>query len=207
MKYQCIALDFDDTLAYFSDKREGLWQIFRDLGFSDAQIQEAYEMSRKQYGHLGSSLIEELSKIKDVREMEPAVIEKVNEWAQTEVRLFDDVMPVIAKLEKDYATVIVTAGFTGLQKIKLMATPLKALKVIVTEGSKVTAIKELLERFGSPILFVDDKPSVFEDLVKNGITQEEVTMVQISRDGAFQRYSTENDFKQVVSLSEILDYI
>ncbi len=128
---------------------------------------------------------------------------------RTALKLFPEVEQMITEWKTKVPIAIVTHGVPEVQKAKLLATKIFHTHFFVTENhQKGDALKELLQKYTAPIVFIDDKPLEFENVLAHGISQDEVKMILIDRKGKFpdekryEKISSLNDPK----LSKILGF-
>ena len=79
--------------------------------------------------------------------------------------------------------VILTAGNTEYQTQKVVATcmPHDGFIVVSHECEKLGVVRRLLTQYGAPVLLIEDRPSVLDSMIENGLTKNEVITVRLFR--------------------------
>lgn len=207
MKPSCIALDFDQTLAYYEGGYSGLFNIFVSRGVPQQIIEEAYWESRA----IGSSIDTLLTCLKRRGAFafdEKTVKKEFNEWISQSLRLYTDAISLIERIKRsDTPLVLVTAGNPIHQKTKveLMNIPYDKLFLVAMRDGKSKVIRELMKVYGTPILYVDDSVEQLDGVRHMGIQENEVHTFRISRpDGMYRRKESKFSHKEISDLHSIL---
>jgi len=166
MKYTCFALDFDNCLAYHKDGRERLLKMFTALGFDYSTVKRAYRDAVDD-ANLSVNAIASAIERETGRQIDQSGLQdKFDEWISSAPTLFPDVSAFLGTLESlKIPTAIVTYGRPDLQQKKVDLADIKYDKIFITDevGKKFTVLKNLLDTYGAPIAFVDDRPDELDN--------------------------------------------
>ena len=177
MDISCIAIDLDATLCRFQGGKEGLFSIFVCPQASENDIREIYERVKKSHGFsiakMQRGVEEKIGKKFDTAEVE----QKFSEWLKRSLVLYPDSIPFLTNCKTCGLPIcIVTFGDTQFQKQKVAALniPYDELFVTEKENGKPRIILELIKKYGSAVVFIDDKPSELDRVRDQGKDQSDV---------------------------------
>ncbi len=166
MKPACVAFDLDYTLSYFQGGYEGLFEIFRKRGVGDAAIAQAYGEA-KTNGFTIEKLIDLAAQDGAPLDRGP-IADEFRLWLKSALALYPDVLPFLERLrsERHLPVAIVTFGHPNHQeeKMRLLAFPYDRFVCVPETNAKHPALSELVDAYGSPILYVDDKASELDHI-------------------------------------------
>ncbi len=207
MDISCIAIDLDATLCRFQGGKEGLFSIFVCPQASENDIREIYERVKKNQGFsiakMQRGVEEKIGKKLDTAKVE----QKFSEWLKHSLVLYPDSIPFLARYKAHgHPICIVTFGDTQFQNQKVVALSIPHDKLFVTEkeDGKPRIIRELLKKYGSAVVFIDDKPSELDRIRDQGIDESDVITVQIYReDGPYGGEEPRFEHRKVSSLFDV----
>lgn len=203
MKPTCLALDFDGTLAYFSGGKDDLYTIFTDAGIPMTLAREAYEAVRENGFSIGKMIDYVLDKTDVVIDAD-LLFRKNMQRVQDQLHLYPDAQRFTTKIEIPVA--IVTFGDEANQQFNInkVGIVFNELHAVQSPNSKHAALKHLVETYGAPVLFVDDKASELDAVRDAGLDESQVTTVRIVRDGGEHNFQqAAHEHKTISSLDEL----
>ncbi len=157
---KCIASDFDFTLSHFrTPLAVGFFNIFRKRGMSDEDIWKMREEAEARRGFSLNTFIDIARESKGLVFEDKAEIQaEFNVWIESVV-LYPDSAPFLKKWFGSIPIAIVTAGDQKYQskKVALVGIKYNELHVVTPPRKKWQVLDELLSRYGSPLLFLEDK--------------------------------------------------
>jgi len=181
----CIAFDFDSTLSRILGGLQGIFAIFIKRDVPKELVKECYEESKKDGGFNIQGLLEKI-KLKTQKSFDDNVIFfEFDEWVKSSIALYPESISVISDLKKQKIPVaIVTRGDQSYQKRKIELTRVlyDELYIVSGESGKCKALRELMQKYGNPVLFIDDDPRDLDLIREHGISENEVTTILILRD-------------------------
>lgn len=183
MNFTCLAIDFDNCLAYYNDDRAGLFKIFTDIGFSEENARMAYKGVDDTVGVSLNSISSSLEKIAGVKINAGDLKNKFDQWIEGAVSVFPDVNQFLSEAKSmGIPITIITYGNDDFQKQKIKISKIIYDDVVVTNvpGGKYLVLGELLKRFGPTIAFVDDKPEELDN-VRERFSEKEIGVFRIIR--------------------------
>lgn len=163
----CIVIDFDGTLASFLSGREGFFDIFIKRGVPENVVKESYETVKASKGFSIESLCNMLN-TKGFSLSKDALESDFETWVQKDLALYPDSMMAVKNWKKQGIPIIIlTAGeeVTQRQKVAVTQIPYDELCVVPTAKEKVAEVSRLLEKYGKPLLMLDDRADIL-DMVK-----------------------------------------
>ena len=206
MKPTCLSLDLDNTICYLEGGREAFLDIFAAYDIPRKQLEEIYNHLR--YGE-GFSPKEFLAALVaqgftlDVNSVE----KKLTALHRKSLKLYEDAAWLTHK-EKTPSAVpiaIVTAGHPDYQQEKCDLLGIRADHIFVVAPSegKTAPLRELIARYGTPIIHTDDKLEELDRIRDAGLTEKEVITIALLRDPKTQQ-KTSYTHRVIHSLAEIL---
>jgi len=208
MEYTCVALDFDNCLAYYKDGYDGLYKIFTKQGVPESVAREAYELSKKLGGF---SLETMLSALKESgRAFDLKTVQKeFDEWNSSSLVLYPDVKDFILRTRSlNIPIAIITQGKENHQKEKLMLVniPYDNLFTVPGIGEKASALRKIIDLYSVPVVFIDNRADELDAVRKSGITTEDVETVHILRpDNRYGHIEPEFEHRDIKNLGEIFN--
>lgn len=184
-KITCYAFDFDGTIAYQQNGLAGFFKIFINRGIPQNIIEEAYQQSKKYGGFCLSGLITSLKNKKVVIKKEPAIKDEFDRWLKQSLKLYPDAHFLPSP------TVIVTYGNPKFQKQKIEISNIQYDKLYASANpqGKVKALIKLIQTYGTPIAFTDNRLSELDKIRDTNISEKEIITHHILRSN--NRYSNE----------------
>lgn len=207
MQPACIALDFDSTLSRILGGLQGIFEIFVRRDIPKELVKECYEESKKDGGFSIQRLLEKV-KLKTERLFDDGEIyHEFDEWVKNSIVLYPESISVISELKRRKIPIaIVTRGDLNYQRRKIELTRIlyDELYIVTGELGKCQALRELMQKYGSPILFIDDDPRDLDLVRGHGISEAEVITILILRDDSHHQdgHSTHSHLK-IKTLDEI----
>lgn len=195
-KITCIALDFDDTIAFINEPKESLYGAWEKRGVPKEIGEKAYKEIHDGEGFSYEGMKNTLKKYG--YEMDDEFEKEL--WAHLDkgLRTFAEVPKQIGKWAEKCPVTIVTAGDDSFQKEKIKRVGFSHLPCIITKfGKKAEAIKTLIQKYGSPIIFIDDKTSELEG-IKTGNSEKSVLLILLDRKGRVEK----SEFETISSLDD-----
>lgn len=176
MKPTCLALDFDHTLAHFAGY-DGMFDIFVRQGVPLPLVRESYQKSLRSIGSMISFLTEKT----DVKLDAPKIYREFDEWLSANLLIYPDAKRFLEK--QDLPIAIVTLGDAPHQeqKIKKLGFKYDHFMPVANINKKSDQIKILLDKYGAPIIFVDNKNSEL-DSVRARFKESQVITYLIDRE-------------------------
>lgn len=191
MKWRCIVVDFDHTLARLDDPPlspgldyPGLFQIFTLRGVPEKVARESYRKVKASNGFSVHHLTRHLSERGGFDLDEVEIQKDFRRYLEEKLLLYPDTLPAVRRWRAlGIPVVILTAGEESYQQEKVRATkiPYDDLLIIPRANEKTEFVHALLERYGRPIAVFDDKATELDALRNNGLSQDEVITVRVRR--------------------------
>ncbi len=163
MNYTCYACDLDNTLTYFTRGTDALIDIVATYGVPrDVAVRVMNAVVDSDVGFSHKTFVAALCKLHNQINA-PQLERDVCGWLEHDgLARYPDVDQFLISIEaRGLPWAIITAGNEEWQVKKIEAVNLPTDRVFVVSPmvGKADAIKKLLKRFGSPIVFVDDRPA------------------------------------------------
>jgi FMN phosphatase YigB (HAD superfamily) len=204
MNYSCLLFDFDGTLAYYKDDKQGLWQPFLKHGVSKEIITKIYEKTKNNNFSLEKFAQNINSEIqKKINEEE--VVQELKHYLKENLVLYDDAK-IVVQNKMNVPFVLLTFGDPGFQIDKINALDVKKDLVIFSlEFPKIDIlgglIKDLRKSDDRPLMFVDNSWKELDAVRDAGYTEKEIVTYWINRDN----YTKKPKYKhiEIHSLNEI----
>lgn len=210
MKWKAIAVDFDNTLAYLDDPGyQNLFRIFIKRGIATAiQMRKAYEETKKTQGFSLEHLIKTLTDAQQISlGDEREVIEReFEDWLTQNLKVYTDSIPTVYRWKQGGIPVLIlTAGAEAYQyqKIRISGIPCDGIITVPRINEKAGAIQKIIEKYGTPILFLDDKASELDALRGRAFSNNQVRTVHIQRPGCSSNEVSRYPHWEVQSLAEV----
>jgi len=205
----CIAIDFDSTLAHFVGGHEGLFEIFLKRGISRENIEKAYFEAVKN-GFSIEKLKENVLKMQGTLKNEDSILEEFEKWLSSALELYPDSLPSLLRWKDLGLNIfIVTFGDPQFQRLKIKKVIgediLPSSNIVVTEkpDTKFEVLEKLTEQYGAPIIFIDDKPKELM-IVKQKLDKKVITAFIYRSDSPFRKdLLRENKCLRLSSLFEV----
>lgn len=162
-----IVSDFDGTLAYFDDMRDGRYReldaVFLSRAVPEDIIDRAYTLVRAQGFTFEKYMdcLESMGAVFDQSEAAGAC----EAWLASHLKVFPDVLEACARWESaGFPLYILTMGEPSFQKQKvaLSGIPHTRMLVVSRDEEKVEAVKELAKKERAPVAIFDDKAAVLD---------------------------------------------
>lgn len=207
MKPKCIAIDFDYTLAHFINGYNGLFEIFTKQGIPFSLVKQTYE-EVKQTGFSLSNFIQILEEKTDIILNLENIYTDFQTWLLETLCLYEDAKFLQKPL--NIPVVIITFGDSEfqLQKIHNMNIVCNSVHTVSCINSKSDTLNNLLQTYGAPILYIDDKASELDAIADSGIRAEDVITFHIFRkDSPYKFEKSKIPHKQINSLHQIFELV
>jgi len=204
----CLAIDFDNTIAYFQDTYEGLFDIFIRRGVLKDKAAKAYEIA-KEGGFSFGKMIKSVEKETDAnppaggwKQEKEKMTAEFGVWLKNSLILFPESASFLAQISKKIPVVIVTFGNRSYQRDKISRLKISAREIMSTadKNGKPDLIKKCLEKYGQPVLFADDKGEEL-DRARDNFSEKKVTTVRVRR--ASWRYKREKTRHRHITVSNL----
>lgn len=201
---RCVAVDFDNTLAYFKNPTEkGLFDVFRRRGVREEHIRKAYEESSVN-GFSIANFMDCIAKIHGSISDEESISQDFENWLQSSLALYSDSLSAIQNWQAaGIPVVIVTFGNPEYQrqKIKMVNISCDGVEVVSPPRRKFEVIGELLGKYGAPIVFIDDKQTELDE-VRARFPESQVTTLLAARPDSPYRNKSAKYFHFVIGSLE-----
>ncbi len=208
-KIKHIALDFDNTLAYFENGLNGMFQIFSELSIPDDIIRESYQETKKDGGFNLGKFLNKINLNTGATMKEHEVIDKFQNWLKSSLKSYPDVNDFLIKAAiSGIPFSIITVGDESFQKLKIETLGLKpaGLYVVKNVGDKPEILQKMLGNGICPIVYIDDKFSELDAIRKN-FSKDDVTTIKIYRpDSPYNDQEPKYEHRVISSLNE-LDFL
>lgn len=184
MQVTCIAVDFDGTLAYFKGGYDELFAIFSRRGVDPVVVRECYEKTKREFGFSISAMTSVVAGQTGRRFNALEIAAEFRDWLGLSLIPYPDSVATLARWQKQGITVVIlTAGNTEYQTQKVQVThlPHDQLLVVSHECEKPDVVRRLLERYGPPVLLIEDRPSVLDAMREDGLDEDQVITVRLLR--------------------------
>lgn len=184
MQTTCIVVDFDGTLAYFKGGYDELFAIFSRRGVDPAVVKECYEQTKRKFGFSISAMTAVVTSQTGCHVDAAGVAAEFRNWLELSLIPYPDSAGMLTQWQNQgIPVVILTAGNSEYQAQKVQAThmPHDQLIVVSHECEKPDVVRQLLEHYGSPVLYIEDRPSVLDAIRECGLTEGEVMTVRLLR--------------------------
>jgi len=204
---RCIAIDFDYTVAHFSDPAEkGLFDIFRRRGVDEITIIKVYEdVVRRGFSiDKFAREIETCNADLDLSDM-TVIRQEFDVWLKNALELYEDTLPAMEQWRKlGIPIVFVTAGVSEhqLRKITLVGIPYDDVRVVSPPKRKSEVLEQIVDRYGSPVIFIDDKVDDLQETQKR--LDKKVVAVHIYRsDSPYKEKHKDHSGPRILSLAKV----
>ncbi|TSC62332.1 MAG: hypothetical protein G01um101448_1061 [Parcubacteria group bacterium Gr01-1014_48] len=174
---KCIAIDFDNTIAYPKGGRMRLFHILRTYGFSLKNLRVIYERSKNEGGLSADNLIRIAEEHTNTALAVSQIKKDIDNWLQNSVTCYPDTLAAFTTWKQaNIPIIIVTVGSPEFQKRKIEISGVPYDDIVVLSGinKKSETILSLAKRYGS-CAFIDDKASELDAVRENGIGDEVIT--------------------------------
>ncbi len=205
-KPRCIALDFDFTLTFFAGGFDGLLDIFVRRGVRRDLVHQAWQLAEEEGFSL--AVFQQLIRRQcgewfRTEEIEPDFLA----WLERALVVYPDVRPALAR----FATLgiplaIVTRGNRAYQLSKVESIGIRHHACHVTRDSftKHSVIEQLLEKYGEPILFVEDRAKELDGCRRLDPQGEKIFTVLLQRgDSPYDQEASEFEHSVIHCLYEL----
>ncbi len=179
-----VAVDFDNTLAYHQGGKVRLFRLLRKYGISLFDIRAIYEQAKKESGLSVESLLRVAKEYTNTPLDREAVTQDVEGWLRDSVACYPDaLLSVLEWRNANVPVIIVTVGAPEFQKkkVELSGLPYDDLFVLDAVNKKSATLQALLDHYGSPCIFVDDKATELDAIRESGISAHDVITFRIRR--------------------------
>lgn len=185
-KVTCVALDFDNTIAFHRQGYEGLYEIFTRSGVPLRTVKQAYLISRDGGFHINGMLQVIRTRFRHpLRGQTTAIRKEFAGWLADVLIPYPESVTILKKWKRHVPVVIVTFGHPQhqMEKIALLNIPHTRTYPVASDKAKPKVLKQLTKKYGTPILFIDDRPSVLDLIRKSGLTPKDVITARVVRPG------------------------
>lgn len=157
-----LAIDLDNTLAHYKDGLVGLLEITRKLGVPDSEAKKAIRATEER--NFSFRLLYQILSLKThIFVSEDQFLALTKTWFVENYELYDDAHEFLYQYLERVPIVVVTAGDEEFQheKIQLLGFVPNETIVVPVGTPKMTALKEVSERYKKVVVFIDDNPNEF----------------------------------------------
>ncbi|MDD4988913.1 MAG: HAD family hydrolase [Candidatus Pacebacteria bacterium] len=196
-KVTCIALDFDETLAFIDSSREEFFGTWEKRGVPKEIGEKAYKEIHDGEGFSYTGMKKALKNYG--YDMDESFEKEL--WARLEkgLRPFKEAKETIERWMNKCPVVVITAGDDSFQKEKIQRTGFSHLPLIITKfRKKAEAIQTLLKKYGAPIVFIDDKISELTSIKEADFSKKDVILILLDRAGKNKK----SEFEAISSLDD-----
>lgn len=186
---KCVAVDFDNTLAYFKGGYgNSFFPIFVQRGVPEDEVKGYYQTTKEELTFSIKNMIFVVERETGLSLDHGEIVGEFRVWlADSLVAYADSVRELAEWRQEDIRVVILTTGNPEFQKQKIQASgiPYDELLVVTQDGEKPGKVRELLKRYGPPngppIWLVEDDPSVLDLVREAGLSESDVVTVRLMR--------------------------
>lgn len=181
---KCAIFDFDYTIAHFTGGYDGLFAIFTKKGIPLDIVIASYEKVKAEKGFNIWRLINKISETTNMDLDNESIEREFMQWLSESLVIYPDSLFAIESfMKKRIPVIILTAGEEEYQRQKISAVGIQydELIVIPRVNEKITAIRNLLEKYGAPLVIFDDKASELDSLRDQRMDNDKVITVMIRR--------------------------
>ncbi len=208
MKFNCIAIDFDNCLAYYRDKRAGLFRVFTESGVDEPVARRAYDYANDHGGFSLDSVVSILEKEENTHINRGGLRNRFNSWLSLSIAPYPDVNDFMERAKSlNVPVAVITYGNKDYQKEKIRLTKISCGKLIVTPtvGEKYIALKQLIDLYGVPIAFIDDRRLELDNTREHFGETEVVTFHVMRVDAPRPKTPAKFKHQEIKTLSEIFE--
>lgn len=170
MKPNGIIIDFDYTLFDASALKNALAAAIEGLGIHHDAFWKTYSEIRAREETAGYSPARHLEALNSVSHFDREKAEtKFNEVVMDSRRyLYPDAVPFLEKLSKLSPLLLLSRGDRGFQQKKISACNIQKYftKIELTEKEKNCCLKDMLEKYGDSLFFVNDSVKETRDALR-----------------------------------------
>ncbi len=210
-KIKCIAVDFDGTLANFNGGiSNGFHEIFSKRGIAKETVDATRKEIDEKIGFTIEKFVELIKEKSGIKNL-PAEESIVSEF-RSRLRFFKAYTETTSSVEewlRFVPVVVVTRGNPAYQKEKLDLVNVPANEIFIVEPpqKKSEVLRKLVERYGGPIIFVDDRVSELDDVRRNGLGKKDVITLRMKRSDTIETNKSEYEHKEINSLESVSFYL
>lgn len=181
----CFAIDFDYSIAHFKNGYDGLFDIFVRRNIPREKVESVYEHVKHNGGFTIGGLVNAfgpLAGFRFGRNAADAIRKEFDEWLSDSLVPYPESIAALAHLQKIAPVVIVTFGNEEFQRQKVARLSIPHHELLITEdrNGKPALIEYCVEKYGSPVVFVDDKASEL-DRISDAFPKAQVLTVHLLR--------------------------
>lgn len=211
MTVKCVAVDFDSTLAYI-DQVEELFQIFTNEGLPREKVVNVFGNLLQTSNFNFQNFMDQISKEISL----PVALNSLGrcwDWLDRNLKVYEDSLRFLQNCEsKNIRTRILTAGCPRHQGAKLMKAKMPHYAQAIYSQkpeNKIHFLKILINQFGAPIAFIDDRTETMDQIRSSGLNEDSVLLFHMIRPNkAKERKRSElYDHQVVSSLAEVKDIL
>lgn len=174
---KCIAIDFDNTIAYPKGGKIRLFHLLRAHGLSLKNLRTIYERAKREGGLSADNLIRIAQEHTNTQLNAAQIKQDVDDWLQNSVTCYPDVRTALTTWKQaNIPVIIVTVGSPEFQKrkIEISGVPYDDIVVLTEINKKTDTILSLIKKYGS-CAFIDDKATELDAVRESGIGNEVAT--------------------------------
>jgi FMN phosphatase YigB (HAD superfamily) len=198
-------LDFDFTLAHFTDGVESLCEIFSAYGVA-ADVAHQGWLEAEQLGFTIDVCRNAVERIIGKSLPKDDIAALFRQWLRANLSLYEDSQAVINRWNQNDMIWILTFGNREYQFQKISSVDILFHQVVVTTepNTKFRFIQRLVQKSRYPIMFVDDKPSELDAVRDAGLGNSQIETVLIRRsDSPYFEVKPRYPHRVVWSLAEL----
>lgn len=167
MKKIKVFIDFDSTLFDRSTFKKALFEIIRQAGFSDDELEKSYRTVYGEYDYTPWKHLEALKKIK--RFNESVLVKKIDKlFASAKKLLFPDSLAFLKNIDRSKFEInLITQGNKKFQKEKVKSSGIEDLfdNIYYITEEKWHYLKRLVDRF-EKFFLIDDREDTTDEVAK-----------------------------------------
>ena len=199
----CVS-DFDDCLVRLTD-RSKLFGIFTSAsdGLSRAGVERIYRKVRDSIGFSATHMINAI-RGEGYSINEKAVCAALDRWLKNSLEPYHDTMQFVGRVRaSNIPFIVITFGEEKYQikKVQMSGIPYDQLIVVSSPAEKVERIREVIKKFGRPIVYIDDKATTL-DKIARAFSPETVLTVRPVR-GPYRMLAAKRMHWEIASFAQL----
>ncbi len=179
---KAVVVDLDDTCVYFTDDLKGFYDLLNSYGIdqvvADKVVKSLFDQAQFTFSRMISLLARHYPAVNG-----PILLRKLNEWLHQNLQVYPDTVDHLLNWGKEVPIIILTAGDAKFQwtKISLFNLFYQETRFASPQRKKADHMLELIRRYGTPLVFVDDRMRNLDEIRTRGLSEKHVLTCQMER--------------------------
>jgi len=204
--FEHVVFDLDDTLVYYLDGRDGIFELFTKRGVPEKIVRDAYEETKATNGFNIDKLTARIRECATKRFDKFKIKREFDVWLNNSLKVYNDAADFLSTIrERGVKFSIISAGDESFQKEKVKLARFKPfeLHIVPRAGEKAAILRGMIGRGICPIVYVDDKASEL-DAIRREFDENKVVTVRISRPGGlYKNQKSVYKHREISSIKEL----